>query len=69
MTKLNIKESDLVTDVREINDEVVLNTKIKSESNFVFFGNLEVPMKEIDAAIKKLEELSRHRHVFLDNEI
>ena len=51
MTELNIKESELVADVREINDEIVLNKGINSESNFLFFGNLDVQMKEIDAAV------------------
>lgn len=63
MTELNIKEYDLVTDVRTVDEEIL--TENKEETGIVFFGNIDVPMQEIDAAIKKLEQLSRQRGVCL----
>lgn len=59
MTELNIKEYDLVNDVRTVKEEIF--TEKKETESILFFGNLDVQMQEIDAAIRKLEQLSRQR--------
>lgn len=56
MTELNIKEYDLVTDVRTVKEEILTENKV--DAGVLFFGDIDVPMKEIDAAIRKLELLS-----------
>ena len=65
---LNIVEYDLVSDVQNVTKEVLTEDK-KNKTEMLFFGNLDVPMQEIDAAIKKLEQLSRNRFVSISEEI
>jgi hypothetical protein len=59
MTNLIVKEYDLVNEVSSIKEEVFKEEDKKS--NFKFFGNIDVSIREIDAAIKKLEQLSVQR--------
>ena len=66
MTELNIKASDAVTDVRTVGNELLLEKEEKS--GIIFFGNLDVPMREIDEAIKILEKLFLQRVACIQEE-
>ena len=57
MSKLNIKESMMLASVNNIKDEVLLDKNLSEASNLNFFGDLEVPMQEIDAAMEKLQKM------------
>lgn len=67
MTKLNIKEADVVADVRTF--EKGLLSEKEENSGIIFFGNLDIPLHEIDEAIKKLEKLSLQRISLSEDEI
>ena len=69
MTQLNIKGADLITDVRTINEEILTDEVESKDSELLFFGNLDIPMQEIDAAIKKLQMMSAKRAVLSSSDI
>lgn len=66
MTQLNIKDADITADVRTISNGLVVE---EEKSGIIFFGNIDVPMHEIDEAIKKLEKLSLQRFADFEDEI
>ena len=66
MTQLNIKDADIAADVRTIANGLVVE---EEKTGIIFFGNIDVPMHEIDEAIKKLEKLSLQRIAVLEDKI
>lgn len=67
MANLSITESE--TNILAINEELKTGLNEKTKSGIIFFANLDVSIKEIDAAIKKLEELSLKRVEYIEDEI
>ena len=59
MSKLSIIGQKIEADVQTINEVAnEMNLEKRESSDIMFFGNLDVSMKEIDAALIKLRKMT-----------
>lgn len=59
MSKLSIIGKKIEADVQTINEVAnEMNLEKRESSDIMFFGNLDVSMKEIDAALIKLRKMT-----------